>query len=80
MTAPRLYRPSEAAQALGVSRSTIYKLLRDHPDLSVPIGSQKRITAATMERLTTYGIEQTQYQCGVIKFKQAKKALRPWAT
>jgi excisionase family DNA binding protein len=76
----RLYTPQQAAEALSVSRSTIYKLLRDYPDLYVPVGSQKRIPAATMERLTTYGIEQTQYQCGVIKFRQQKKVLRPWAT
>jgi excisionase family DNA binding protein len=76
----RLFTPQQAAEALSVSRSTIYKLLRDYPDLYVPVGSQKRITAATMERLTTYGIEQTQYQCGVIKFRQPKKVSRPWAT
>jgi len=55
---PRLlYTPKEAAQALGISRSSLYVLLSQGAIDSVRIGGSRRITATALntfiETLTT---------------------------
>lgn len=45
-----LYTPEEAAQALGISRSSLYLLLGDGSLESVRLGSRRRIRVATLER------------------------------
>jgi excisionase family DNA binding protein len=45
-----LYTPNEAAQALGISRSTLYVLLSSGAVPSVRIGTCRRIPAAGLHR------------------------------
>jgi excisionase family DNA binding protein len=50
MTATRrLYRPTEAAEALGVSRAKLYALLSSGALGSVKIGASRRIPAADLD-------------------------------
>ncbi len=44
-----LYTPREAAQALGLSRSSVYVLLSSGALGSVRIGGSRRITAGALE-------------------------------
>ena len=48
-----LYTPVEAAQALGVSRSTVYVLMASGDLPSVRIGSSRRIPADGLRRYVT---------------------------
>lgn len=50
MSEPKLYRPEEAAQALGLSRSTVYELLADGRLASVKVGRSRRIPRAALDR------------------------------
>lgn len=45
-----LYTPEEAAQALGISRSSLYLLLGDGSLESVRLGSCRRIRVAALKR------------------------------
>ncbi|MDQ3695451.1 MAG: helix-turn-helix domain-containing protein [Chloroflexota bacterium] len=49
MTEKLLYRPSEAALALGVSRGKVYGLMQTGELASVKVGSSRRIPAADLE-------------------------------
>lgn len=44
-----LYRPEEAADALGLSRATIYELLRSKELDSITIGRSRRIPRTAIE-------------------------------
>lgn len=44
-----LLTPVQAAQALGVGRSTVYELMREQTLPSVRIGSARRIRVADLE-------------------------------
>ena len=44
-----LYRPEEAAQALGLSRATVYELMRRGEISSLKIGASRRITGDALE-------------------------------
>lgn len=44
-----LYTPEEAAQALGISRSSLYLLMGDGSLESVRLGSRRRIPAAALK-------------------------------
>ena len=46
---PLLLTPVQAAQALGVGRSTVYELMREQTLRSVRIGSARRIRVADLE-------------------------------
>jgi len=45
-----LYRPGEAAQAIGVSRSRIYELINSGTIPSVRVGTSLRVPVAALER------------------------------
>lgn len=45
-----LYTPEEAAQALGISRSSLYLLLGDGSLESVRLGSRRRIRVSALKR------------------------------
>ena len=45
-----LLTPTEAADALGISRSKLYQLLRDGSVSSVQIGACRRVPAAALHR------------------------------
>ena len=47
--APLLYRPEEAARALGTSRSRLFELLASGDVQSVQIGRSRRIPRAALE-------------------------------
>jgi excisionase family DNA binding protein len=50
MSEPRLlYRPEEAAEALGLSRARLYQLMADGEVGSVKIGTSRRIPAVDLE-------------------------------
>jgi excisionase family DNA binding protein len=49
MTEKLLYRPSEAAQSLGMSRTKVYGLMQAGELGSVKVGSSRRIPAADLE-------------------------------
>ena len=49
-----LYTPVEAAQALGLSRSTVYVLMASGDLSSVHIGSSRRIPADGLRRYVTF--------------------------
>jgi excisionase family DNA binding protein len=44
-----LLRPTEAAQRLGISRSTLYRLIADQQIVAVHIGSSCRISVQALE-------------------------------
>jgi excisionase family DNA binding protein len=44
-----LYRPAEAAQSLGLSRTRVYQLMQAGELASVKVGSSRRILAADLE-------------------------------
>ena len=44
-----LYRPEEAAETLGISRASLYVLLRDGEVDSLTIGRSRRITHGALE-------------------------------
>jgi len=46
----------DAARALGISRSTLYCLMRDGRIRYVQIGADRRIPAAELERVATEGV------------------------
>jgi len=46
---PLLLTPVQAAQALGVGRSTVYELMREQTLPSVRIGSARRVRVADLE-------------------------------
>jgi excisionase family DNA binding protein len=49
---PRLaYSPEEAAEALGVSRSTIYSMMRANALRTAKAGSRRLVPAAELDRL-----------------------------
>lgn len=50
MSTQLLYRPEEAAEALSVSRATIYELIAAGTLASVKIGRSRRITRDALER------------------------------
>ena len=43
-----LLKPEEAAELLGVGRSRVYDLMRNHLLLSVKIGRSRRVPAASL--------------------------------
>jgi excisionase family DNA binding protein len=45
-----LYRPEEAAEALGISRARLYQLMAEGEIGSVKIGASRRIPAVDLER------------------------------
>lgn len=48
---PRLmYRPEEAAEVLGISRSTVYELIREGRLDSMQVGRSRRIPVAALDR------------------------------
>jgi excisionase family DNA binding protein len=47
---PRAYTPDEVAERLGVSRDTVYRLIRDGHLPVVPHLPKKRIPVAALER------------------------------
>jgi excisionase family DNA binding protein len=49
MTGKLLYRPTEAAQSLGMSRTKVYGLMQTGELGSVKVGSSRRIPAADLE-------------------------------
>lgn len=46
---PMLLRPEEAAQALSISRTAVYELLRSRQLRSVQIGRSRRIAVTAIE-------------------------------
>ena len=44
-----LYRPAEAAQSLGLSRTRVYQLMQAGTLVSVKVGSSRRIPAADLD-------------------------------
>lgn len=46
---PLLYRPEEAAEALSLSRATIYELMSSGAIASVKIGRSRRISREALE-------------------------------
>ncbi len=48
-TPPLLYRPEEAARALGTSRSRLFELLASGDVQSVQLGRSRRIPRAALE-------------------------------
>jgi excisionase family DNA binding protein len=49
MTDKLLYRPSEAAQSLGMSRTKVYGLMQAGELASVKVGASRRIPAADLD-------------------------------
>lgn len=47
--AARLYRPEEVADQLRVSRSTVYRLIRDGKLKSVKIGGSRRVSVEQID-------------------------------
>lgn len=57
MTIERVaFRPIEAADALGVSRSVIYARIADGSIRSIVVGSRLRIPAAELARIAEEGV------------------------
>ena len=56
LLAPQLYRPNEAAAALGVSRAKIYDLMKRGQVAFVVIDSDRRIPASEVRRLVAEGV------------------------
>ena len=52
------YRPAEAADALGVSRSRIYDWIKADPPLirTIVVGTRLRIPAAELARISNEGV------------------------
>lgn len=60
MTNPQVISPAEAAVALGVSKSMIYKLLAQGALPSVKVGHLHRIPVGAPERFIEEGLRQGQ--------------------
>lgn len=56
LIAPQLYRPNEAAAALGLSRAKIYDLMKRGQVAFVVIDSDRRIPASEVRRLVAEGV------------------------
>lgn len=56
LMAPQLYRPNEAAAALGLSRAKIYDLMKRGQLAFVVIDSDRRIPASEVRRLAAEGV------------------------
>lgn len=56
MTIPQLLSPAEAAVALGVSRSMIYKLIAQGDLPTLKVGRARRIPADALERFVEEGL------------------------
>ena len=52
----KAYRPIEAAEVIGTSRSTIYLWMQRGLIKTVRFGSQQRIPAAELDRLVEEGV------------------------
>ena len=50
MSTQLLYRPEEAAEALSVSRATVYELMAAGTLASVKIGRSRRVTREALEQ------------------------------
>ncbi len=46
---PRAYRPEQVGELLGLSRSTVYRLLRASELSSIKVGGARRITAEQLD-------------------------------
>ena len=51
----KAYRPVEAAEAIGTSRSTVYLLIQRGLIKTVKFGTQQRIPSAEVDRLVQEG-------------------------
>ncbi|MGQ7959896.1 helix-turn-helix domain-containing protein [Pseudomonas sp. SP16.1] len=56
LLAPQLYRPNEAAAALGLSRAKVYELMKRGQLAFVVIDSDRRIPASEVRRLVAEGV------------------------
>jgi excisionase family DNA binding protein len=54
----RLYRPTEAAESLGVSRSSMYLWIQQGLVRTVRVGSRSRVPASELDRLAEEGVPQ----------------------
>jgi excisionase family DNA binding protein len=52
----RLYRPVEAAEAIGVGRATIYRLIAEGRIATVVINERLRVSAAEIDRIAAEGV------------------------
>jgi excisionase family DNA binding protein len=52
----RLYRPVEAAEAIGCGRATIYRLIAEGRIATVVINERLRIPAAELARIAVEGL------------------------
>lgn len=55
MIEKRLYSPAEAAQALGLSRSSVYRLITARRVRTVVVGQRLRVPVDEVERITAEG-------------------------
>lgn len=46
----RMYRPTEAAESLGISRARLYQLMAEGQIGSVKVGASRRIAAVDLDR------------------------------
>ena len=75
---PRLYKPSEAAQVLGISKAYMYKLLSQNPHLYITIGTLKRIPEEQLTMLVKIGTP-TALPDNVARFvTKPSRSARPW--
>lgn len=49
MDARRIYKPEQVGDVLGVSRSTVYRLMSDGSLESIKVGASRRITAEQLD-------------------------------
>ena len=54
-----LYSVNEACERLGLSRTTVYELIRSRQLASFTVGSRRLIPAAELERLISEGLERS---------------------
>ena len=59
MNFPKLYSPTEAAEAMGISRSTIYALMRDGSLSSMKIGGSRKIADQQISDYLNAAIEKS---------------------
>ena len=59
MNFPTLYSPTEAAKAMGISRSTIYALIKDGSLASMKIGGSRKIADQQIADYLHAAIEST---------------------